>query len=75
VITLQFNLSLNIDVAEQEVQQSINASGTSLPPALQAPPIYSKTNPATGARSVSGAKARPSGQVTPAGKTGHQPVR
>ena len=32
-------------------------------------------NPATGARSVSGAKARPSGQVTPAGKTGHQPVR
>jgi hypothetical protein len=32
VITLQFNLSLNIDVAEQEVQQSINASGTYLPP-------------------------------------------
>ena len=31
VITLQFNLSLNIDVAEQEVQQSINASGTYLP--------------------------------------------
>src|SRR5580765_4992564 len=46
VITLQFNLSLNIDVAEQEVQQSINASGTSLPPDLPAPPIYSKTNPA-----------------------------
>ena len=34
VITLQFNLSLNIDVAEQEVQQSINASGTFLPPDL-----------------------------------------
>jgi multidrug efflux pump len=46
VITLQFNLNLNIDVAEQEVQQSINASGTYLPPDLPAPPIYSKTNPA-----------------------------
>ncbi len=46
VITLQFNLSLNIDVAEQEVQQSINASGTYLPPDLPAPPIYSKINPA-----------------------------
>src|SRR6202166_2875364 len=46
VITLQFNLSLSIDVAEQEVQQSINASGTFLPPDLPAPPIYSKTNPA-----------------------------
>ena len=46
VITLQFNLSLNIDVAEQEVQQSINASGTFLPADLPAPPIYSKTNPA-----------------------------
>src|SRR5258706_307461 len=46
VITLQFNLSLNIDVAEQEVQQSINASGTFLPPDLPTPPIYNKTNPA-----------------------------
>jgi len=46
VITLQFNLSLDIDVAEQEVQQSINASGTFLPPDLPAPPIYSKSNPA-----------------------------
>ncbi len=46
VITLQFNLSLNIDVAEQEVQQSINASGTYLPSDLPTPPIYSKTNPA-----------------------------
>src|ERR1700730_16317547 len=46
VITLQFNLSLNIDVAEQEVQQSINASGTYLPSDLPAPPIYSNTNPA-----------------------------
>ena len=46
VITLQFNLSLNIDIAEQEVQQSINASGTYLPPDLPTPPLYSKTNPA-----------------------------
>ena len=46
VITLQFTLNLNIDVAEQEVQQSINASGTFLPPDLPTPPIYSKTNPA-----------------------------
>jgi len=46
VITLQFNLSLSIDVAEQEVQQSINASGTFLPSDLPIPPIYAKTNPA-----------------------------
>jgi multidrug efflux pump len=46
VITLQFNLSLDIDVAEQEVQQAINASGTYLPADLPNPPIYSKTNPA-----------------------------
>src|SRR6202166_1760172 len=38
VITLQFNLSLNIDIAEQEVQQSINASGTYLPVDLPTPP-------------------------------------
>ena len=46
VITLQFNLALGIDVAEQEVQQSINASGTFLPSDLPIPPIYAKTNPA-----------------------------
>jgi multidrug efflux pump len=46
VITLQFNLNLNIDIAEQEVQQAINASGTYLPADLPNPPIYSKTNPA-----------------------------
>lgn len=46
VITLQFSLSLSIDVAEQEVQQSINASGTYLPADLPVPPVYSKTNPA-----------------------------
>src|SRR5277367_3869827 len=46
VITLEFNLSLNIDVAEQEVQQSINASGTYLPADLPSPPSYAKVNPA-----------------------------
>ena len=46
VITLQFNLSLDIDIAEQEVQQSINASGTYLPADLPVPPVYTKTNPA-----------------------------
>jgi multidrug efflux pump len=46
VIVLQFNLSLNIDVAEEEVQSAINASQSFLPANLPAPPIYSKTNPA-----------------------------
>ena len=46
VITLQFALELNIDIAEQEVQAAINASGTYLPRDLPNPPIYSKTNPA-----------------------------
>jgi multidrug efflux pump len=46
IITLQFVLDLNIDVAEQEVQAAINASGTYLPADLPNPPIYSKTNPA-----------------------------
>jgi multidrug efflux pump len=46
VIVLQFDLSLALDVAEQEVQASINSSGTFLPSNLPAPPIYSKTNPA-----------------------------
>src|SRR5678816_2280010 len=46
VVTLQFVLDLNIDVAEQEVQAAINAAGTYLPRDLPNPPIYSKTNPA-----------------------------
>jgi multidrug efflux pump len=46
VIVLQFSLSLNIDVAEEEVQSAINASQSFLPSVLPAPPIYSKTNPA-----------------------------
>src|ERR1700736_6785804 len=46
VITLQFDLNLNIDIAEQEVQAAINAAATYLPKDLPNPPIYSKTNPA-----------------------------
>ena len=46
VITLQFVLDLNIDVAEQEVQAAINAAATFLPKDLPIPPVYSKTNPA-----------------------------
>jgi len=46
VITLQFGLDLSLDVAEQEVQASINAAGNLLPADLPAPPIYSKVNPA-----------------------------
>ncbi len=46
VITLQFNLDQNIDIAEQQVQAAINSAGTYLPPGLPNPPIYSKVNPA-----------------------------
>src|SRR5271156_4879364 len=46
LITLQFDLSQNIDVVEQQVQAAINAAGTYLPVALPNPPIYSKVNPA-----------------------------
>ena len=46
VITLQFNLDLRLDVAEQEVQAAINAAGNLLPADLPAPPIYAKVNPA-----------------------------
>ena len=46
VITLQFDLALNIDIAEQEVQAAINAASNLLPQSLPAPPIYAKVNPA-----------------------------
>ncbi|NIF53464.1 efflux RND transporter permease subunit [Burkholderia sp. Ax-1724] len=46
VITLQFDLSLNLDIAEQNVQQAINASNSYLPSGLPAPPTYAKVNPA-----------------------------
>ena len=46
VVTLQFTLSLSLDVAEQEVQAAINAATNLLPSDLPAPPIYNKVNPA-----------------------------
>ena len=46
VITLQFSLDLSLDVAEQEVQASINAAGNLVPADLPAPPVYAKVNPA-----------------------------
>ncbi len=46
VITLEFNLEENIDVAEQEVQAAINAANSFLPTDLPNPPVYSKVNPA-----------------------------
>ena len=46
VITLQFDLSLNLDIAEQDVQQAINAANSFLPSGLPAPPTYAKVNPA-----------------------------
>jgi multidrug efflux pump len=46
VITLEFGLDENIDVAEQEVQAAINAATNFLPTDLPNPPIYSKVNPA-----------------------------
>ncbi len=46
LVTLQFNLDLNIDVAEQEVQAEINSASNLLPKDLPNPPIYSKINPA-----------------------------
>src|SRR5438876_7855669 len=45
-ITLQFNLSRNIDAAAQDVQSAIAAAGRQLPPNMPAPPSYSKANPA-----------------------------
>ena len=46
VITLQFDLTLNLDIAEQEVQAAINAGSNLLPSTLPAPPVYAKVNPA-----------------------------
>jgi len=46
VITLQFNLNLDLDIAEQTVQAAINAAGSFLPKDLPQAPIYSKVNPA-----------------------------
>ncbi len=46
IITLQFDLSMDLDVAEQDVQEAINAANSFLPSGLPAPPTYAKINPA-----------------------------
>jgi multidrug efflux pump len=46
IITLQFDLTLNLDVAQQNVQEAINAANSLLPTGLPAPPTYAKINPA-----------------------------
>jgi multidrug efflux pump len=46
ILTLQFNLDISLDVAEQEVQAAINAGSNFLPQDLPAPPVYNKVNPA-----------------------------
>jgi multidrug efflux pump len=46
MVTLQFNLGLSMDTAEQEVQAAMNAAASLLPADLPAPPVYAKVNPA-----------------------------
>src|SRR3569832_420847 len=46
IVTLQFSLGLQLDIAEQQVQAAINAGGSLLPADLPAPPVYAKVNPA-----------------------------
>lgn len=46
IVTLQFVLTMSLDVAEQEVQAAINAATTYLPLGLPNPPVYNKVNPA-----------------------------
>jgi multidrug efflux pump len=46
IINLQFGLEMNLDVAEQDVQEAINAANSYLPTGLPAPPTYAKLNPA-----------------------------
>ena len=46
IITLQFDLALSLDVAQQNVQEAINAANSLLPAGLPAPPTYAKVNPA-----------------------------
>ena len=45
-VTLQFDLSRDIDAAAQDVQSAINAAASTLPRNLPYPPLYSKVNPA-----------------------------
>jgi len=46
IITLQFSLDIDLDIAEQEVQAAMNSAATFLPRDLPAPPVYNKVNPA-----------------------------
>jgi multidrug efflux pump len=46
LITLQFDLGVDINVGEQDVQEALTASNTYLPPDLPTPPVYAKINPA-----------------------------
>jgi multidrug efflux pump len=46
IVTLQFNLDLSLDIAEQQVQAAINTGGNFLPQDLPSPPVYAKVNPA-----------------------------
>src|SRR5579872_4688175 len=65
VITLQFDLDLSLDIAEQEVQAAINAAQTLLPADLPAPPVYAKVNPADAPVLTLGvsSRTRPLGEV------------
>ncbi len=73
VITLQFNLSLNIDVAEQEVQQSINAAGTFLPPDLPDAADLQQDQPRRRAHSDPGADFQDDAAVEGGGPGRHAP--
>ncbi|MBB3955332.1 efflux RND transporter permease subunit [Novosphingobium sediminicola] len=65
VITLQFDLGMALDVAEQQVQAAINAANSLLPSDLPAPPVYAKVNPADAPVITLGvsSKTRPLGEV------------
>ncbi|HEV2500784.1 MAG TPA: efflux RND transporter permease subunit, partial [Terriglobia bacterium] len=45
-VTLQFDLSRNIDAAAQDVQAMITAAGGQLPTGMPSPPTFRKVNPA-----------------------------
>jgi multidrug efflux pump len=46
VITLQFELSAELGVVEQEVQSALSTASNKLPSDLPTPPVYRKVNPA-----------------------------
>ena len=73
VIVLQFNLTLGIDVAEEEVQSAINGGQSFLPSDLPSPPVYNKTNPADAPVSHAGHHLRLHAAVAGRGPGGHAP--